>query len=245
MKFISKLVEGFADIFFPPLCHVCKIQIEPGLNAHICDQCLQSFKLLTPPFCSICGSPFSGAGTNHPCSRCIKHPPAWSSARSVFLYEGSCRDLIHLYKFGKKAILRKPLGMLTASALKPYMDECQPDLLLPVPLHRKRLQSRGFNQALLICEVLSSQWRLPLIRQGLRRSRNTPPQTELSSSERHVNISGAFLVPDPDLIRGKKIMLVDDVFTTGCTLNECAKTLMASGAGSVHAVTVARAPIPS
>jgi ComF family protein len=137
------------------------------------------------------------------------------------------------------------LALLTAELLAPFAVACRVDLLAPVPLHPGRLRTRGFNQALLLAELLSATWQLPLQRQPLRRVRGTTPQTELSSDQRALNLLNAFSVPDSASIRDKRIMLVDDVFTTGATLAECSRSLLKAGASAVCCVTVARAPDPN
>lgn len=157
-------------------------------------------------------------------------------------YEGSCRDLIHAFKYNQKSHLRRPLGLLTANVLHPFVVEQKPDFLIPVPLHISRLRSRGFNQAILLGEILSHQWQIPLLRQGLQRVRPTTPQMELTRSERLTNLHGAFAGKDTTLLIDRRIMLVDDVFTTGSTLSECAQVLLQAGCNSVSAVTIAHAP---
>jgi ComF family protein len=168
-------------------------------------------------------------------------PPAYSAARAALRYEGSCRDLIHAFKYSQKSHLRRPLGLLTAHLLNPFVVEQEPDFLIPVPLHRSRLRSRGFNQAILLGEILSQQWQVPLLRQSLLRIRPTTPQMELTRAERLTNLRGAFTTKDPTLLIDRRIMLVDDVFTTGSTLAECAQVLRQAGCHTVSAVTIAHA----
>jgi ComF family protein len=133
------------------------------------------------------------------------------------------------------------LGLLTARLLSSFAASQHPDLLIPVPLHSSRLRSRGFNQAVLLGEVLSRQWHIPLLRQGLKRTRATTPQMELNRTERLTNLRGAFVVTDTAALANRSIMLVDDVFTTGSTLAECAQVLRQAGCLQVSAVTIAHA----
>jgi ComF family protein len=114
-------------------------------------------------------------------------------------------------------------------------------MIVPVPLHARRLRSRGFNQAVLLGEVLARQWHLPLARQALKRIRWTEPQISLSAEERRVNVKGAFAVPDIAAVMGKHVLLLDDVFTTGSTVEECSRVLKRSGAAAVTVITIARA----
>lgn len=238
MTFFRQLAEAFLNIALPPRCHICRNPVSDTRMLHICDECLAGLPLVTAPLCLVCGTPFSGTGGNHPCSRCIDSPPPYQVARAALRYEGSCKTLIHAFKYQHHTQLRRPLGLLTARLLADFAAEQQPSLLLPVPLHHTRLRSRGFNQALLLGEMLAEQWRVPLLRQGLTRIRPTPPQMELSRPERLKNLAGAFAVPSPAAINGRHVMLVDDVVTTGSTLAACAEALLRAGCSRVSAVTV-------
>jgi len=169
-------------------------------------------------------------------------PPPYSAARAALRYEGSCRDLIHAFKYTQKSHLRRPLGLLMASLLNQFVAEQKPDLLIPVPLHISRLRTRGFNQAILLGEILSRQWQIPLLRQGLQRIRPTTPQMELTRDQRLTNLRDAFAIKDATMPADRRVMLVDDVFTTGSTLSECARVLRQEGYHEVSAVTVAHAP---
>lgn len=242
---LSSLSSAFVDLIFPPACHICKCQLKHSDPLHLCENCKDSLTPVSSPLCTVCGIPFTGTGTDHPCGHCISSPPQWAAARSAYLYQGNCREMIHQFKYGGKAQLRRPLAQLMAEQLSSFVSDAAVDLMIPVPLHKKRLQSRGFNQAVLLGESLSRIWQIPLSRQGLIRTRVTKPQVELSHDERINNIKGAFkLHPSVD-IAGKRILLLDDVYTTGSTLNECARELIKAGSGPVFAVTVAQAPAPS
>lgn len=237
----SPLLNALADFIFPPLCHCCRTYIPNSTDIHICDECLAKMLPVTSPLCPRCGIPFKGDGDNHLCGKCIKTSSSFLSARAAFIYDGKISELIHRFKYTPKPHLRKPLALLIAQELLPYKNEIVPELIIPVPLHKKRLRQRGFNQAVLLGELLSEKWQLPLLRFSLQRTRWTEPQVSLSALERHENVKGAFAVTDVGKIYGKRILLVDDVFTTGSTLNECARTLILAGAEEVHCVSVARA----
>lgn len=137
--------------------------------------------------------------------------------------------------------MRRPLGLMSLEPLAEIMSFQRLDVIVPVPLHKRRLRSRGFNQALLLAELLAHEWRLPLERRALRRVRWTEPQITLTAAERRENVRGAFAVADNVAVAGKCVLLVDDVLTTGSTVEECARTLKRSGAVGVAVVTVARA----
>lgn len=242
MRPFGNIGAGLLDLLLPPRCHICRTVLhDPGL-LHICATCYADLPVIGSPLCSICGIPFDGSGDDHPCGSCLASPPPYQAARAALRYEGACRDLLHAFKYQQRSHLRRPLGLLTAELLTPFAMAWQPDLLIPVPLHRKRLQKRGFNQAVLLAELLSRQWQVPLLRQGLARTRLTIPQVELDRAQRCTNLKGVFAVPYPAAVNGKRVMLIDDVFTTGSTLAESARTLLAAGCSSVTAVTVAHAP---
>ena len=192
------------------------------------------------PLCLICGIPFAGVGEDHICGACQTHPPHFDYARAHLLYEGAGRDLIHAYKYRYKTHLRQPLGLLLLEGMEGFLRERAVELLIPVPLHRPRLRIRGFNQAQLLCAMVSERLSIPVLPDGLIRTRPTQPQVELSAADRRNNVKGAFAVKNPEKMQGKKILLLDDVMTTGSTVNECAAELKKCGATSVTVVTVAR-----
>lgn len=233
--------SGLLDLFFPPLCHQCRSFIPHAGRVHVCPACLVTSRPVEPPLCTICGVPFPApAGIDHSCGPCLTSPPPFAAARAAFLYEGAIRDLIHRFKYDGAVQVRRPLALLMADRLAPLAAEKAPDLLVPVPLHVRRLRQRGFNQAVLLGELLSREWQIPLGRRALQRVRWTEPQVNLAAKERLANVRGAFAVADPAQIRGARILLVDDVLTTGSTLAECSKVLLRAGAAEVCAVTIAR-----
>lgn len=229
------------DLVFPPLCHVCRRCIPSAGELHICPDCHDSMPPIASPLCTVCGIPFEGAGDDHPCGRCSTRHPAYDAARAALAYEGAGRDLIHAFKYRSKTHLRRPLALLTIERLSGFIGSGLHDLVMPVPLHRKKLAVRGFNQSLLLGEILSRRFRIPLDRHALRRIRWTEPQINLPAGDRHSNVRGAFAVHDPPRVDGRRILLVDDVFTTGSTVEECARTLKRAGAVQVTVITVARA----
>lgn len=195
---------------------------------------------MSSPLCTTCGTPFKTIdGIDHRCGECLDSPPPFTAARAAVAFDGPVRDLIHRFKYSKQVRLRRPLGLMMAGSLAPFVVEASPDLLVPVPLHIKRLRSRGFNQALLLASLLGRQWGVQVSRHNLRRIRWTEPQVELPPDERVKNVRGAFHVSAPSEIAGKRIMLVDDVYTTGSTVRECAKTLKQAGAAAVYVATIA------
>jgi ComF family protein len=238
---LKQFFHAVLDFLFPPLCHICHKFIPAAGPLHICSACHESLKAIDSPLCVVCGIPFIGAGEDHTCGGCITSQHHVEAARAAVVYEGASRDLIHAFKYRNKTHLRRPLALLTIERLSGFVALRAPDLLIPVPLHRRRLRSRGFNQAVLLGELYSTHWRIPLDRHNLRRTRWTEPQVNLSAGDRRANVRGAFSIRNPDLVRGRRVLLVDDVLTTGSTVEECALVLKSAGAVEVIVVTVARA----
>lgn len=232
--------RALLDLFFPPLCHVCKAFIPQSGELLICSDCLNKISFLVSPLCRVCGAPFATeAGLDHVCGACLTDAPP-HLCRSATLLAGPVQELIHRFKYGSRVHLCRPLGLITATALAQFSRDASPDLIVPVPLHSKRLRQRGFNQSQLLGEVLEKQWRLPLLIGNLRRVRWTEPQTGLHAGDRASNVAGAFAVRDPLRLQGKRVLLVDDVLTTGSTMLACAEALRAAKVAAVCAVTVAR-----
>lgn len=235
------LFGALLDILFPPRCHCCKSSTPPGA-IHICSDCQKKMEPLLSPLCPACGVPFeTGGGIDHFCSSCALDHPPFVAARAPFIYDGPIKQMIHHFKYERKTALRRPLALLVARHLEDFAAEAAPDLVIPVPLHLKRLRQRGYNQAVLLGETVARQWRIPLCRTNLQRIRWTEPQIELPAAERLRNVKGAFAVADPSRLQGKTVLLIDDVFTTGATVAECSRTLRRAGATGVFVVTVARA----
>lgn len=237
---VRQFFTALLDVLFPPICHICHSFIPDASKIHICKLCLEKLSQIPSPICSICGIPFIGVGNNHFCGNCVANPPDFNSARGAFIYDGVLRDLIHSFKYNNLSHLRFPLATLMLENIKDFIELEQPELIIPVPLHSSRLRQRGFNQSVLLGQTISKEIKLPILPDTLIRIRRTNPQVELSGIERKINVKGAFAVKYAKKIEGKRILLVDDVMTTGSTMNECAKELKNGGASKVIAVTVAR-----
>jgi ComF family protein len=173
------------------------------------------------------------------CSNCRAVKATFDAGHSAYLYADALRELIHLFKYGKRRYLGSFLGGLLADSLRSKAAELSFDAIVPVPLHWWRYCSRGFNQATDLARPLSRQLHVPILKKNLRRIRHTPPQVSLSPKERKSNIRNAFKVSRPAKVRGKRLLLIDDIITTGSTLNECARVLKAAGAAGVTILTLA------
>ena len=235
------IVKGLIDLIFPPLCAFCGIPLAEDDEGEICPGCLRTIRFASPPICPKCGLPFPmEAGEDHFCGVCIQKQWHFGSARALGLYEGTMREAIHLLKYGGKAFLAKPLvGLLDRGY--PFIDYGSYDLLVPVPLHPKRLRERGFNQALLLGRAIGRREGVSCTGFVLKKARWSTPQIHLSPKEREANVKGSFAVADRGRVRGKRVLLIDDVMTTGSTVNECARELLKAGAKEVDIFTLARA----
>jgi ComF family protein len=212
---------------------------------YFCRDCRSAVTPVESPLCPRCGIMFpSRVGPDHLCGRCLAQAPPFHMARAALVYDRSAVDIIHCYKYRGKTRLAAPLATLLWRTFDRCWDGRTVDLVLPVPLHRRRLRRRGFNQS----DLLLRAWRrhayasaVPPIRTGvLERTRTAAPQAGLSRRERESNIRGVFAVRHPEQVDGRHILLVDDVITTGATAGECARVLLASGAARVDVLALAR-----
>ena len=235
------IVKGLIDLIFPPLCAFCGSPLAEDDRGEICPGCLRNVRFISPPICPKCGVPFiSQSGEDHLCGQCLRRRWHFGSARALGLYDGPIREAIHALKYERKSFLAKPLvGLLDKGY--PFMDYGSYDLLVPVPLHAKRLRERGFNQALVLGRAMARREGVPCTGFILRKTRPSAPQIHLSLRERQRNVKGSFAVADPAKVRGKRALLIDDVMTTGSTVNECTRELSKAGAAQVDVFTVARA----
>ena len=216
---------------------------------HMCPACAADFVPIGSPLCPACGIVFkSSHGPDHVCGECRRLPKHYRSARAAGIYEKSLMTALQQLKYKGNVELARPLGRLLLSAFLRWYAPEPPDLIIPVPLHARKQRQRGFNQAWLLLR----EWQRsavdgsPLFSAGkfkkdlLIRNRMTRSQTTLSRRERQENVRGAFTLKDKSEVKGKSVLLVDDVYTTGATVNECARILTAAGAAQVDVLTVAR-----
>lgn len=261
LRRFAAVLEALRAAIFPARCLNCRrlLAVEAGgataseapageedlLRPYFCSGCLSAIVPLTSPFCPCCGVMFpSRAGEDHLCGRCLERPPAFRMARAAFAYDQSLVDVIQCFKYKGKTRLAGPLGVLLGRAFSRYWAGEAVDLVLPVPLHPQRLRQRGFNQS----DLLLREWQghagpatvPPIVSGALQRAHATAPQAGLGRREREANIAGAFVVRRPEQVIGRHVLLVDDVITTGATVGECARLLLASGAARVDVLALAR-----
>ena len=236
---MRRFCRSLMDLLFPPHCLACETALPSSQGILFCADCLPRLSFLSSPLCPCCGRHFpKAAGGDHFCGACLTQKYHFTAARALLLYDEPVKTLIHRLKYQGATACLPSLARLLASRPLPacFADA---DLILPVPLHEKRLAERGFNQAQLLAQAFFP--RDPrLQRDLLRRERATAPQTGMGGRERRRNLRNAFAVADKTTVLGKSVLLVDDVFTTGSTVNECARTLKKAGASEVLALTLAR-----
>jgi len=277
--FLHKLYRILNEAVFPPKCLVCRSFFQPPgrdasivpspagnhapgwllplqsqldglLSLYLCSACIRGLVMVESPICVCCGLPFkSRQGVDHQCSGCIASPKKFRIARAPLVYEQILTKVIHCFKYKGKIQLAAPLAELLRTAYRRFWDQDSIDIIIPVPLHLKRLRKRGFNQAYLLVRnwntAAGQNWSglsdLQIERDVLVRTVFTAPQSALGRAERAVNVKNAFTLKDSAKIKDKRILLIDDVYTTGATVDECARILLKFGAEHVDVLTLARA----
>lgn len=241
---ILAVVDRLVDAVIPPRCLQCG-EVVANTGA-LCAQCFDKISFITSPFCQFCGVPFSDSYLENPdsltCGACAQNPPAFERARAVIVYNDDSRSLITRFKYADRTDL--------APAFARWMTRVGGDLLadadvvMPVPLHRWRLLTRTYNQSAYLARRIAKLSGVPVEYGVLRRVKATPSQGGLSAAARRRNVAAAFAIKKPEAVTGKRVVLVDDVLTTGATLNACARALRQSGAAAVDAIVIGRVPAP-
>lgn len=227
-----QLYERFLDLIFPKTCGYCeKITLN---NSYICDACRTKFVYEFQNKCKLCGK--TTYNIDDICNECIVKRIYYTRLRYVTFYEDIMKQRITEYKFFEK----KYLSHFFAEIILNNVEKIEGDLLLAVPIGKKRLLERGYNQSDLIAKELSKRWNIKFESKLLKKVKETPKQSKLSARERKKNIKNAFEVIDSDIIKGKDIILFDDIFTTGATVNEISRLLIKYGANSVNIIVIAR-----
>ncbi len=232
--------SALLDLFLPPACALCGKTLASAAEPQLCPTCLSDIPPLGPASCRRCALPYPAEnGSDHLCQSCLLQPPPFARVVTAGIYDRALRQAIHRFKFDGAIGLDRPLAHLLARVLGEAPENAF-DLLVPVPLHPARLRHRTYNQSLLLGRELSRLTGLPLRSELLRRLRPTPPQQGLDAEERRRNLRGAFAAPKP--LHGQRILLLDDVLTTGATARECSSVLLDAGASEVSVAVLARAP---
>lgn len=238
---IRDIFLGFLDVLYPRHCFVCDKSLHEEKNSYICESCLEIIKTTEAKRCGRCGIKLGSGITSSDkgCPECKSANLRYE--KSFFVYDNSepVRTLIHQFKYKKHICLAAPLGSLLTNLL--YKKTiCEIDFVVPVPLHRKKKQERGFNQSELMAKEVCKKLSIPISINNLYRVKNTLSQTQLSRLQRQQNVKDAFKVKNPGQLFKKNVLLVDDVLTTGMTASECAKSLKNAGTNKVFLIALAR-----
>jgi len=249
LRHVNGLLSGVSELVLKCRCAVCG---DMTRGEAVCGRCTSRFRLITEQCCARCGRPLAAEGVAELCDgflcgdcRLDKPKLHFDRAVSVFVYEGEMRTAILKHKHGKRVGVGKVLGKLWGTQLPVKIEgllrqDERPDLILPVPLHESRLREREFNQSAILARHASSALGVRAEYEVLSRIRATEYQSRLTPAQKRQNVKGAFAVTRPEPVRGAAVLLVDDIFTTGSTVNECAKALKKAGARSVTVATLAR-----
>ena len=231
--------QSFLSLLYPPCCEACGADVEHP--RYLCERCAAGAVRIEPPFCKVCSEPFQGAITGpFVCDNCADRQFHFDCAVTRYRSLGLVRDFIHRFKYFREFALRHPLAGWAAEALEDdRIRERAVDALVPVPLFVARQRLREFNQAAVLARLVGKQAGIP-VSDCLTRTRSTTSQVTFSRATRMENLRNAFAMRHNRDVRGRDLVLVDDVLTTGSTLDECARVLLESGAASVRAITVAR-----
>ena len=239
---MHELLAGIVDLIFPPRCITCSAFLEQHGPYSLCPSCTAGIAFIRSPLCPRCGLPFSAKEeADHLCGACLVTQRPYDAMRAVGIYDRTLLAAIHLFKYRGKTGIGRILGRMMADFAASTWNGDAFDLVLPVPLHKKRLRERGFNQAVILAREIAKRLVLPLDLFSLKREVRTDPQVGLGRDDRAANVRGAFTVRHPERISGRRILLVDDVCTTGSTLGECASALRRAKAKTVTVLTLARA----
>lgn len=225
------------DMIYPPRCAACRNEV--GAAHSLCTTCFSSIRMISDPACACCGEPFDFAVEKGAlCGKCLSDPAPYDRACSVMVYDDASRRMITSFKYSDRTHLSIVLSQLMSARGHELLSAC--DVIAPVPLHWRRHLMRRYNQSYLLARQLAQKTGKPVMKRLVRRVRYTSQQTGLSRTEREKNVRGAFKVSARANVKDKAVLLIDDVLTTGATIESCARALKKAGAGKVFVLTAAR-----
>jgi ComF family protein len=237
----TRWLDAGLSFFYPEVCQICEGGRTTATEGFVCASCWQKVRFIKPPFCERCGLPYEGdLTTPFECANCRELELHFRSARSAVAATGVVLEAIHRYKYQRALWFEPFLTDLLVRAAAPELSKEKWDMLVPVPLHPTKKREREFNQAERLARPLGAAAQIPMNPRLLRRVEPTRTQTLLTQQQRAANVRHAFAMRRRHKLSGERIVLVDDVFTTGATTSACAKVLLAAGAGDVCVWTVAR-----
>lgn len=233
---LQQSLESAITFLYPAQCNVCEGPL--GLESHpyICNSCWEEIDYMESPWCEICGIPH----TDNLCETCATKPPRFGKLRTIAHYESTLRQAIHLFKFERQISLGKPLSRLIVDNMPKDINITDYDYVLPVPIHKKRLRERGFNQSILLSQGIKRATGISVNTDIIVRCKDTSPQSSLDRESRQTNIIGAFELKNADAIRSKHILVFDDVYTTGATIREVVNVLWDADPIEIDVLTLAR-----
>ncbi len=234
---MNALLKSLITVLYPAQCRYCGENLDPSDGHYICQSCWQEAEFINKPYCEVCGFPLDPAAALpdkvSSCDKCLereKEIKTWfRKARSIAYYDSAVGEAIRLLKYSGKTIMAKPLAELMVKNMPVFFGMEDYDCIIPMPSHKKGKRKRGYNQMELIGQRVSRATGLPMETRSFIKIKNARPMASLSYEERFKEVKNAFDIPDPSRIAGKKILLIDDVFTTGATVAESAKTLARKG----------------
>lgn len=238
---VTSAVETALGLLYPEVCQLCLDETASARDGYVGAQCRRAVQFIRPPFCQRCGLPYDGdLTTSFECSNCRDLELHFSSARAAVVSKTVVREAVHRFKYSRALWFENFLAELLIAEAAPVLRGQKGSLIVPVPLHPLKQREREFNQAEIMASRLSRATGVPMNATWLGRVKPTATQTMLAREARAANMRGAFVMRPGVRLNGERVVLVDDVFTTGATTNDCARALRAAGAGDVCVWTVAR-----
>lgn len=239
---LKKLIKYGINLFWPHYCLQCNCSLDVEYKLCLCRECISKIKYNKPPFCKICGKSLVGLAKEYRdhCKACVEAAYNFERIYSACIYDGVIKDALHAFKYGKNINLGITLSNILLDFFSENMRHLEFDALVPIPLFSARQREREFNQSAILAKPIADKFSLPLELNNLIKTKQTRSQVTLSKDERLLNQKGVFKVKRPDVFCKKNVLVVDDIFTTGSTINEASLELKKCGANSIIGLTLIR-----